>query len=119
MYNIVTKKTIISIYVTFKEQESWNGTVEKTFDAQALLMEEDDVEENEQRGSKEQTPNKVTRARNPRVFEQHGPSRKSTYQDSPSSQPGDESSNGQRNMRSLEDIYDDLDVSSIFALFSF
>ena len=32
----------------FKEQESWNGTVETLPDAQTPLMEEDDVEEEEQ-----------------------------------------------------------------------
>ena len=42
-YNLVTKKTIISRDVVFKEQESWNGTVDKTVDAQVSLMEEDDV----------------------------------------------------------------------------
>jgi len=31
-----------------KEEESWNGSVDKTVDARVLLMEEEDVAENEQ-----------------------------------------------------------------------
>ena len=106
LYNPVTKKTIISRDVVFKEQESWNGTIEKKINPQAPLMEEDDVAEKEQHESKEQTP-----ARNPRFSEQHGSSSRSTDHNSPSNQPGDESSNGKKNTRSLKDIYDDLDVS--------
>ena len=48
LYNSVTKKTIISRDVVFKEQESWNGTVDKTIDAQVPFKEEDDVAEKEQ-----------------------------------------------------------------------
>lgn len=47
LYNTVTKKAIISRDVVFKEQESWNGTVDKTVYAQVPLMEEDDVAEKE------------------------------------------------------------------------
>ena len=47
LYKIVTKKTILSRDVVFKEQDSWNRTVDKPIDAQALLMEEDDVVEKE------------------------------------------------------------------------
>ena len=49
----------------FKEQESWNGTVDKTVDAQVPLMEEDDVVEKEQRESQVRTPNKDTPIRTP------------------------------------------------------
>ena len=42
-----TKKTIIKKNVVFKEQESWNGTVDKTIDAHVPLIEEDDVAEKE------------------------------------------------------------------------
>ena len=45
LYNPITKKTIISIDVMFKEQESWNGTIDKTVNAQVPLIEEDDVAE--------------------------------------------------------------------------
>ena len=62
------------------------------------------------------TPNRDTPTRTPRFSEQHGSSSKSKDQDSPSNQLGDESSDGKRKMRSLKDIYDDLDVSSNFAL---
>eukprot|EP00253_Pinus_taeda_P025218 PITA_25218 len=47
LYNPVTKKTIIRRDVVFKEYESWNGIVDKTFDAQVPLVEEDDVAEKE------------------------------------------------------------------------
>ena len=47
LYNPVTKKTIIRRDVVFKERESWNGTVDKTIDAQVPLMEQDDVVEKE------------------------------------------------------------------------
>ena len=43
LYNPVTKNTIISIDVVLKEQESWNGIVDKTVNEQVPLMEEDDV----------------------------------------------------------------------------
>jgi len=33
LYNPVTTKTIISIYVVFNERESWNGTIDKTIDS--------------------------------------------------------------------------------------
>ena len=125
MYNPVTKKTIISRDVVFKEQGSWNGTVDKTIDEQVPLMEEDDVVEKEQQESQVKTPNRDTPTsrdtptRTPRFSEQHGSSSKSTDHNSPSNQSSDESSNGKRKMRSLKDIYDDLDVSSNFALLSF
>ena len=47
LYNSVTKKTIISWDVVFKEKESWNGNLYKTIDAQTTLMEEDGVAEKE------------------------------------------------------------------------
>lgn len=50
-YNPITKKTIIIRDVVLKEKESWNGTVDKTVDAQVPLMEEDDVVEKEQQES--------------------------------------------------------------------
>ena len=56
----VTKKTIINIDVVFKEQESWNGTVDTLTDAQTPLMEDFLVEEEEKQEPKEQTPNRVT-----------------------------------------------------------
>ena len=37
----------------FKEQESWNGTVDKTIDAQEPLIEKDDVVDKDQQESKE------------------------------------------------------------------
>lgn len=103
----------------FKEQESWNGIIDKTVVSQVPLMEEDDVAEKEQQESQVKTPSKDTRKRTPRFSEQHGSSSRSIDQDSPSSQSGDESRNGKRKMRSLKDIYHDLDVSSNFALLSF
>ena len=39
--------------VVFKEQESWNGTIDKTVDAKTPLMEEDDVAEEEKQASQE------------------------------------------------------------------
>lgn len=39
LYNLVTKNTIISKDVVFKEQESWNETIYKTVDAHVPLME--------------------------------------------------------------------------------
>ena len=48
LYNPVTRNTIISRDVVFKEQELWNGSIDKIFDAQVPLMEEDDVAEKEQ-----------------------------------------------------------------------
>ena len=56
--------------------------------------------------------------RTPIFYEQHGSSSRSIDWNSPCSQSGDESSNGKRKMRSMKDIYDDLDVSSNFALLS-
>ena len=50
-YNHVTKNTIISRDFAFKEKESWNGFVDKITDAQAPLMEVDDVTEKEQQES--------------------------------------------------------------------
>ena len=97
--------------VVFKEQESCNGTIDTLIDAQTPLMEEDDVEETEQQEPREQTPKKVTPVRAPIFSEQHGSLSRSTDQNSPSSESGNESSNGKKNMRSLKDIYDDLDVS--------
>ena len=52
-------------------------------------------------------------------MEQHGSSSRSTYQNSLSNELGNEKRNGKKNMRSLKDIYDDLDVSSNFALLAF
>ena len=69
LYNPITKKTIISRDVVFKEQESWNGTVDKTIDAQVPLMEEDDVVEKEKRESQVKTPNRETPSRTPRFLE--------------------------------------------------
>lgn len=51
LYNPITKKTIISRDVVFREQQSWNGTIDKTVDPQVPLMEEDDVAEKEQQES--------------------------------------------------------------------
>lgn len=48
LYNTITNKTIISRDVVFKEQDSWNGTIDKTVDAPVPLMEEDDIAEKEQ-----------------------------------------------------------------------
>jgi len=56
----------------FKEQESWNGTVDKTIDAQVTLMEEDDVAKKEQQESQVKTLNKDTPTRTPRFYAQHG-----------------------------------------------
>lgn len=95
------------------------GNIDKTIDPRVPLMEEEDVAAKEQQGSQENTSNKVTSARIPRYSKQHGSSSISTYQNSPNNQSGDGSSNGKRKMRSLKEIYDDLDVSSNFALFSF
>eukprot|EP00253_Pinus_taeda_P013003 PITA_13003 len=119
LYNPITKKTIISIDVVFKEQESSNGTIDKTVDAQMPLVEEDDVAEKEQQESQVKTPNKDTPTRTPRFSERHVPSSRSIDRDSPNNQSSDESSNGKRKMRILKDIYNDLDVSSNFALLSF
>jgi len=44
LYNPITKKTIISRDVVFKEKESWNGSIDKTIDAHMSLVEEDDIE---------------------------------------------------------------------------
>ena len=93
MYNPIMKNTIISRDVVFKEQESWNGTVDKPINAQAPLMEEDDVAEREQKKPREQMPNKVIPEMTPIFSEQHGSSSKSTNQNSPSSQSGNESRN--------------------------
>lgn len=103
----------------FKEQESWNGTVDKTVDAQVPLMEEDDVAEKEPQESQVKTPNRDTPTRTEIFSEQHGSSSKLIDQDFPNNQSGDESTNGKRKMRSLKYIYDDLGVSSNFALLSF
>ena len=65
------------------------------------------------------TPNRDTPTRTPIFSEQHGSSSRSIDRDSPSNQSGHESSNGKTKMRSLKDIYDDLDVISNFALLSF
>eukprot|EP00253_Pinus_taeda_P005127 PITA_05127 len=89
LYNPITKKTIISRDVVFKEQELWNGTVDKIVDAQVPLMEEDDVAEKEQQESQVKTPNIDTPTRTPRFSKQHGSSSRSTDQDSPSNQSGD------------------------------
>ena len=43
----ITMKTIISRDVVFKEQESLNGTIDKTIHAQVPLMEVNDVVEKE------------------------------------------------------------------------
>ena len=56
-------------------------------------------------------PNRDTPTRTPRFSKQHGSSSRSTDEYSSNNQSDDESSNGKRNMRSLKDIYDDLDVS--------
>jgi len=119
LYNPITKKTIISKDVVFKEQEPWNGTIEKIVDAQVPLTEEDDVAKNEQQESQVKTPNRDTPTRTPRFSEEHGSSRRSIDLDSSNNQLGDESRNGRRKMRTLEDTYDDLNVSSNFALLSF
>ena len=74
-------------------------------------MEKDDVAEKEKKESIEKTPNRVTPARTPRFSKQHGSSSRPIVCNSPSSQSGDESSNGNRNMRIMKDIYDDFDVS--------
>ena len=58
-------------------------------------------------------------ARNLIFSEEHGSSSRSTYRNFPNNQSSDESSNGKRKMRSLKDIYDDLDASSDVALLSF
>eukprot|EP00253_Pinus_taeda_P032815 PITA_32815 len=86
LYNPISKKTIIRRDVVFKEQESWNGTIDKTVDAQVPLMEEYDVAEKEQQASQVKTPNRDTPIRTPRFLEQHGSSRRSKDQDSPSNQ---------------------------------
>eukprot|EP00253_Pinus_taeda_P013119 PITA_13119 len=57
----------------------------------------------EQQESQVKTPNRDTSTRTPRVSEHHGSSTRSTDQDSPNNQLGDESRNGKRNMRSLKD----------------
>ena len=60
LYNPITKKTIISRDVVFKEQESWNRAVDKIVDAQVPLMEEDDVVKKEQRITGEDTKQRHT-----------------------------------------------------------
>ena len=82
-------------------------------------MEEKDVAEKEQQESIEKKPNRVTPTRTPRFLEQHESSSRSSDQNSPSGKLGNESSNGKKKMRSLKDIYDDLDVSSNFSLLAF
>eukprot|EP00253_Pinus_taeda_P030095 PITA_30095 len=86
LYNSVTKKTIISRDVVFKEKESWNGTVDNTVDAQVPLMEEDGVVEKEQQESRVKTPNKDTLTRTPRFSKQHGSSSRSADRGSPNNQ---------------------------------
>ena len=48
LYKPITKKTIIKRDVVFKEKESWNETIDKKFDAQTPLT-EDDVGENDKK----------------------------------------------------------------------
>eukprot|EP00253_Pinus_taeda_P021512 PITA_21512 len=79
----------------------------------------DDVAEKEKQESQGKTPNRGTPTRTPIFSEQHGSSSRSTNENSPNSQSGDESTNGKRKMRSLKDIYHDSDVSSKFSLLSF
>jgi len=81
LYNIFTKNTIINIDTMFKEQDSWNGSVEKIFDAKVPLMEEEDVAENEKHRSQEKTPNIIIPARTPRFSKQHGSLSRSADQD--------------------------------------
>eukprot|EP00253_Pinus_taeda_P024740 PITA_24740 len=86
LYKPVSKMTIISRDVVFKEQESWNGAVDKTVDAKVPLMEENYVVEQEQQESQIKTPNRDTPTRTPRFLEKHGSSSRSIDQDSPSNQ---------------------------------
>ena len=88
----------------FKEQESWNGTIDTLTDAHTPLMEEEDVKEEEKQEPREQTPNRVTLARTPRFSEPHGSSSRSTDQNYLSTESGNESSNGKKKMRNSRDI---------------
>jgi len=65
LYNPINEKTIINRDVVFKEQEPWNGIVDKTIDAQVPLMEEYEVVEKEQQESQVETPNRDTPIRTP------------------------------------------------------
>lgn len=66
-----------------------------------------------------ETPNKVKPTRILRFYEKHGSLSRSIDQNYPRFQSGHKSSNGKRKLISLKYIYDDLDVSSNFALLSF
>ena len=74
----------------FKEQESWNGTVDTLIDTKTPLMDDDDVEEEEQQEPREKTPNRVTPARTPIFSEQHGSSSRSIDHNSPSNESSNE-----------------------------
>lgn len=74
---------MISRDVVFKEKELWNGSIDKTVDAQVPLMEEVDVAEKEQQESQVKTAKKDTPKRTPTFFEQCGTSRRSIVRDSP------------------------------------
>lgn len=119
LYNPFTNKTIINIDVVFKQQEPWNENLDKIVHVRIPLMKEEDVVENEQQGSWEKTPNRVTLRRTLIFPEEHESSSSFADENAPNYQSSDESSNGKRKMRNWKDIYDDLDVSSNFTLLTF
>jgi hypothetical protein len=127
LYNPVTKKVIISRDVEFKEDEAWDGSIDKTISVgETIPQAEDEAEEyiaqGGQQGSQTQSSIRDTPTRTPRNFVQ-GESSSPTTQSIPTSQSSSESdptiaSLRSRKTRSLREIYEDLDVHSNFALFT-
>jgi hypothetical protein len=128
LYNLVTKKVIINRDVEFKEDEAWDGSIDMTISVGAAVPQEgDEVEEQiaqgGQQGSQTQSLVIGTPTRTPRNYVQGEPSSPASqsipnYQSSSESDPTIASLRS-RKTRSLRELYEDLDVHSNFALFTY
>jgi hypothetical protein len=104
LYNPITKKVILSRDVLFKEEESWNGTIDKGMGA--AIPQPEDGEDEELIGQQDpvaSSPIANTPERTPR---------NSVRGEASSPQSGNESDYSNKKTRRLTDIYDELDANT-------
>jgi hypothetical protein len=123
LFNSITKKVIVSRYVVFKEEESWDDNIYKTITCTTILYEEQrEKGQGEQSNEKRRIPSRIPQEENSQIQVEQGET--SSPQVSCDSNPTLESLRPRlrgKKTRSLQEIYDQgdrIDLQSNFSLFT-
>jgi hypothetical protein len=123
LFNPITKKVIVSRDVVFKEEESWDGNIDKTITGTRILYEEQGEkglgeQSNEQGGTPSSIPQEENSQRQGEQGETSSP--QVSYDSNPTLESLRSRLRGKKT-RSLHEIYDQgdrIDLQSNFALFT-